>query len=180
MHIPDILTPRLRLVAITHACLDADSAVRPDLLGPLVQAVVPAAWPPQDWEPHVFDFLRAQYAQQPRTIAWTRYIIIRAPSVLIGTIGAFPQSPQEVEVGYGILRDWERKGYATEALRALLALLFLEPGVTSAIAHTFPHLSASLRVLEKCGFQPAGSGAEPGTLRFRLAAPTGQPAAIEP
>lgn len=45
------------------------------------------------------------------------------------------------------------------------------PGVTLVQAHTTAANPASVRVLERSGFLPAGAGAEPGTLRFEYAAP---------
>ena len=166
MHLSDITTPRLRLVTITHEFMNLESSGQQEALGRMVGAAVPAAWPPQDWEPHVFEFLRKQYSDSPHTLGWARYVVTLESPTFIGTVGAFPHTAQLVEVGYGILPAWQKQGLATEATLALLAKLFREPGVTSAIAHTFPTLPASIRVLEKCGFHPAGPGEEPGTLRF--------------
>jgi RimJ/RimL family protein N-acetyltransferase len=36
-------------------------------------------------------------------------------------------------------------------------------------ADTFPHLTASIRVLEKNGFVRCGAGADEGSIRFELA-----------
>ena len=75
------------------------------------------------------------------------------------------------------MRDWilhppaaRKKVCATEAAEALINLIRSDPGITSIIAHTFPHLLGSRRVMEKCGMIPGGPapGEEPGTLRYRL------------
>jgi len=168
MHPCDILTPRLRLVSITPDFIDVDEAGDTAGLARLLQASVPPEWPPEHWEPHVFPFFRNQFVSHPHTIGWSRYVVTRHHPTLIGTLGGFPRTPEEVEVGYGILPPFQRKGCATEGLRAMLTHLFREPGVISATAQTFPHLAASLGVLAKCGFEPAGEGDEPGTVRFRL------------
>jgi RimJ/RimL family protein N-acetyltransferase len=39
--------------------------------------------------------------------------------------------------------------------------------VQTFTAQTYPHLVASVRVLEKCGFALAGAGDEEGTVRYR-------------
>jgi [ribosomal protein S5]-alanine N-acetyltransferase len=168
MHPCDILTPHLRLVSITLDLLDVDEAGDTAGLARLLQAVVPPEWPPEHWEPHVFPFFRSQFANHPHTIGWSRYVVTRHQPTLIGTLGGFPRTPEEAEIGYGILPPWQRKGFATEGLRALLTELFREPGVILATAQTFPHLAASLGVLAKCGFQAAGEGDDPGAVRFRL------------
>jgi RimJ/RimL family protein N-acetyltransferase len=89
---------------------------------------------------------------------------------LIGSAGyKGPPSPDgSVEVGYGIVRDHQRKGYASEAVRGLLTHAFAVPAVQRIIAETFPELTGSIGVLRKCGFRPLGAGSEPGVIRFEL------------
>lgn len=164
MTIPDILTPRLRLVAITPALLRVES---PELEAS-VGAGIPAMWPPEYWEPHVYDFLDVLYARAPYAIAWTRYVVTRAePATLIGTLGGFPRTETEAEVGYGILPPWQRQGLATEGLLALMGQIRRREQMRTFTAQTYPHLQASVRVLEKCGFALVGPGDEEGTVRYR-------------
>ena len=166
--LPDLRTQRLTLTAIMPASLRLSHS---DLSRHLV-AEVPAIWPPENWEPHVFDFFDKHYAQAPHTIAWNRYVIVHSPTpIVIGTIGGFPKSPCEVEVGYSILDPWQRQGLATEALIALMKEIFADSRVHTICAQTFPHLLPSVRVLEKCGFQHLGSGEEEGSLLYRLHRP---------
>ena len=162
---PDILTQRLRLVAITPALLRLDT---PDL-SRLIAADVPELWPPEHWEPHVFDFIEKQYRDAPHTAGWNRYVVLRSENpTLTGTMGGFPKTPTEAEIGYSILHPWQRQGLATEGLVALLEEVFSSPRLQTISAQTFPHLVASVRILEKCGFRPAGDGDEEGTIRYRL------------
>ena len=167
MFLSDIATPRLRLVAITVEMIHADAA-HSSHLSQLIDAQVPPSWPPEHWEPHVFDFLEKLYSQSPHTIGWNRYVVLQSERLLIGTLGAFPRGETEAEVGYSILPPWQRMGLATEGVLALLTWLFQNNPLQTVIAHTFPHLTPSLRVMEKCGFQPAGPGDEAGTVRYRL------------
>ena len=60
------------------------------------------------------------------------------------------------ELGYGIAEEFRGFGYATEAVETILAWAFDQPGVTSVAAETEAGNAASRRVLEKCGFLPAG------------------------
>jgi len=168
----DILTPRLRLAAITPPLVRAQNSA----LSQQLSAEVPDLWPHEHWEPHVLDFLDAQYLRAPHTTAWNRYILTRFPPfTLIGNVNGFPKTETEAEIGYVILEPWQRHGFATEALRALIDEILRTPLLACISAQTFPHLKASVRVLEKCGFQLVGSGDEEGTVRYRLARPQPHP-----
>jgi RimJ/RimL family protein N-acetyltransferase len=167
----DILTARLRLITITPDLLDAETESY-SKLGALLGARVPPEWPDSNWEPHVFDFFRKQFVEHPETLGWNRYVVLPSPKpVLIGSLGAFPVTPDETETGYAILKPWQRNGYATEGTRALLQLLSAQ-GVRSVIAHTFPHMQESVRVMEKCGMHFDGEGTEEGTIRYRVNLPS--------
>lgn len=67
-----------------------------------------------------------------------------------------------VEIGYGILEEYQGQGYATEAVGAAVLLALQQPGVSRVEAETGPDNQASQRVLEKCGFLPAGTVGEEG------------------
>ncbi len=57
-----------------------------------------------------------------------------------------------VEIGYGITEENRGRGYAAEAVNAVVTWALEQPGVTRVEAETEPDNSASQRVLEKCGF----------------------------
>jgi [ribosomal protein S5]-alanine N-acetyltransferase len=168
MQIPDIHTERLHLVTLTPELLDIQEN-SPHTLATLFGATIPSRWPGSDWEPHVYTFMRAQFRDNPHTIGWHRYILLPESNTLtmIGTLGSHPKGPNEAEIGYGILEPWQSKGYATEATRALLNHLF-RLGLQRIRAQTFPHLPQSLRVMQKCGMKPAGSGEEPGAICYAI------------
>ena len=67
-----------------------------------------------------------------------------------------------VEIGYGILPEHQGRGYATEAVDATVSWALRQPGVRRVDAETEPDNKASQRVLEKCGFIPAGTTGEEG------------------
>jgi ribosomal-protein-alanine N-acetyltransferase len=73
-----------------------------------------------------------------------------------------------VEVGYGIVRDQHRHGYASEAAGGLLARAFASPDVTRVTAETYPELVGSIGVLRRCGFRFIGEGSEPGVIRYEI------------
>ena len=71
------------------------------------------------------------------------------------------------EIGYGIEEDYQRCGYATEAVSALTDWAFKQPGVTCVTAETEESNIASQRVLHKAGFMPTGKTGEEGPLFVR-------------
>ena len=66
------------------------------------------------------------------------------------------------EIGYGISDEYQNNGYATEAVSAVLEWAFSHPEVTAVEAETDPDNTASIKVLEKCGFALNGIIGEEG------------------
>lgn len=167
MYTPDLLTSRLRLIAVTSERLHAE-ATEAHTLGSLLGVRVPPEWPSKDWDANVFAIIQRQYAEHPNTCGWHRYVILPGHDpVLIGALGAFPNPNDEAEIGYGILQTWQCNGYATEGVRALLQFLFKQ-SVRSVIAHTGLRMQESIRVMEKCGLEYEAPGEEEDTVRYRL------------
>lgn len=167
MDVNDVFTPRLRLVAMTPEMMSADAA-RSRGLAQLLRAEVPASWPPEHWEPHVFSFMERQIRAYPHTMGWNRYVVLCGdPETLIGNVCGFPWTPVEAEIGYALLEPWQRKGLATEAVRAYLIELFQDGSLQSVTAQTYPALTASVRLLERCGFSLVSAGEEAGAVRYR-------------
>lgn len=70
---------------------------------------------------------------------------------VVGNIFAFPMEG-ELQVGYWIDKRYWGRNIATQALTQFLQLVTTRPLYASAAADN----TASIRVLQKCGFQPAG------------------------
>ncbi len=90
------------------------------------------------------------------------------PLLAIGN-GGFkggPDATGTVEIGYSVLEEYQRRGYASEAVEALVAWAFLQRGVRRVIAETYPVLIGSIGVLRKTGFREIGTGSEEGVIRF--------------
>ena len=165
---------RLELVACTQSLLAQESH---DLTGLalLLNADIPAGWPPplndeasRKW---AHDFL----ALHADAVGWSTWYFILKKSrsgkrtlIANGGFKGMPLPDGTVEIGYSVMEDYQRNGYATEAVARLLKWAFLHPEVTRVIAETYPHIRASIRVLEKCGFQYVGEGSELLVIRFEL------------
>src|SRR3974390_2952184 len=85
-------------------------------------------------------------------------VITLADKTLIGGCGLVLRDDPAPEIGYWLGQPYWRKGYATEAVRALIDHAFDDRDhevLQSSARVTNP---ASRRVLEKCGFQWTGVG----------------------
>ncbi|MEO6121823.1 MAG: GNAT family protein [Acidimicrobiales bacterium] len=162
-----ICTERLELRTVTAA------VVRADIAGPAELAAALGVGVPDGWPPplvaaaleHMAEFLE----RHPELAPWGgRYWVSRATEVpaLVG-MGGFKGAPAagDAELGYSVVETCQRRGYATEAVGAMVAWAF-ERGVDRVVAHTVPSLVASIKVLERNDFRSVGDGEEPGTIRF--------------
>lgn len=72
----------------------------------------------------------------------------------IGDIGIhFKEETEQVGLGYTIAKQQQMKGYATEALQAIISLLFSQMGKHRVTASVDPRNLPSIRVLEKLHFR---------------------------
>ena len=173
-----IRTERLELIPATRQILESETGDRTGLAR-LLNAGIPEAWPPPLMDENVIrEFIRmSSDTAGPVFAAWYWVLDNPAPGsrILIGNGGILgaESGPDTVVLGYSVLEEFWNRGYATEAVRALLPAIFTQPGVRRIIATTYPDLGASIRILEKNGFHktdraPAGTGAEEGTVCYVL------------
>ena len=88
-------------------------------------------------------------------------MILKKEGTYVGDIGfKGPQRNNAVEIGYGVLKEYEGQGFATEAVKALTEWTFLNNEIYFVEAETAPDNIASQRVLQKNGFTADGEGAE--------------------
>lgn len=89
----------------------------------------------------------------------TRYAIaLPATNKAIGLIHLFQAAPGAIhEIGYVLDKDHRKQGYATEAIAAFLSWSATTMGITQVSAGTFPWNEASMRLLERLGFQRTGT-----------------------
>lgn len=165
-----IRTTRLEVIAVTPAIARADASNRASLPN-LLSARVESDWPPELLSDHLEEF--AQLLENDSTqVGWSGWYFVvdeGAPDerVLIGSGGFLPPDRDgTVLIGYSLLPKYEGRCYATEAMRAILDWAIANGRVARFAALTFPHLTKSIRVLTKLGFECVGAGNEPDTLRF--------------
>lgn len=117
-------------------------------------ASIPHPYPQDAVEPFVFAMRKGNALGEHLALAITP----RArPNELIGMIGAHPQATGTPFIGYWLGTQHWSKGYATEAVQALIDTLFTLLEIPAVEADTRVINPASRRVLEKSGFRQEGS-----------------------
>jgi len=165
-------TPRLELVGCTPELLRAEGDDRARF-AELLNARVPESWPPELYDDDARRWTLQAIEDAPEEDGWWMYYLVAdggGGRELVGVCGykGPPADDGSVEVGYGVLPEHRRRGYAVEATRALLERAFAFPAVARVAAETYPHLAPSIGVMEKCGLTFAGDGSEEGVVRYEL------------
>lgn len=167
-----IRTERLELIAETAELAVAESAGKGGLADAL-HTTVPENWPP-DGIADAMELFGATLKRNPELSGWLNwYWVLLQPETgertLIGC-GGFTSCPVDgvVAIGYSLLPQYRGRGYATEAVKALVAWAFSYPEVCKVIAETLPDNKPSILVLKRAGFGPEPGASEPGHIRFAL------------
>lgn len=171
-----LATRRLELIPATLPMLTCERNKDYAALGRFTRAVVPSDWPPPLLDEGAMDaFIDLITAGSDPWFCswyWIRTGALPAERTLIGSGGTVSAAEAgDVLIGYSVLDAFQGQGYATEAVESIIPAVFADRDVRRILATTFPDLKASIRVLEKCGFVPAGecpgkAGLEEGTLLF--------------
>jgi [ribosomal protein S5]-alanine N-acetyltransferase len=169
-----IETARLALIPATPLTTRAALMGR-EALAQALALHVTESWPPDLLDQSALEYMRDKLELgAEHTGWWLHFVVLRdgpGGGVVIGTAGyKGPPDPDDgtVEIGYSVVRDFQRQGYATETARALVVCAFEVPGIRRVIAETLPGLTPSIGVLRKCGFRFIGDGSEPGVIRYEL------------
>ena len=82
-------------------------------------------------------------------------LIRKSDRVVVGSADFkdVPNADKEVEIGYGLGREFEHNGYMTEAVKSMCEWALRQEGVLHIIAETDIYGFASQRILEHCGFE---------------------------
>jgi RimJ/RimL family protein N-acetyltransferase len=138
-------------------------------LAAILDVDISDAWPPDLYDDDAVRWTLAQLGDRVDGGPYGFYYLIRRADgggrgTLIG-VGGFkgpPNADGEVELGYGVLTEFQRQGFASEAVQAWIERAFADPAITTVVGQTLASLTASIGVMEKAGFRLAGSGADEG------------------
>lgn len=176
-------TSRLELIAATSEMVGLELQ---DMHGfaAMLDVPVPSSWPaPLNDESSQAWYLNL-LESDPGAAGWALWYLTRHDRhrELVGVAG-FKGRPVAggCEIGYSILPMSQGCGYATEASRELIRWAFTHDDVQRVTAETLPHLTGSIRVMEKSGMTFVGSGhPEEGqaTVRYAISRDTAGPFTI--
>lgn len=87
----------------------------------------------------------------------------RDERIVVGSCGfkGPPDADGMVEIAYGVVPKFQRRGYATEMAKALVDYALQDARVRLLRAHTLREPNPSTKVLKKCGFAFKGEVVEP-------------------
>jgi RimJ/RimL family protein N-acetyltransferase len=118
----------------------------------------------EEWAEGVADLFRMrleQVSHDPSVLPWLAraMLLVQPDRSAVGHIG-FHGAPDDrgfVEVGYTVLPEHRRRGYAEEAVRALFDWAAREHGIRRFRASVGPWNEPSLRLVAKLGFLQTGT-----------------------
>ena len=165
-------TERLQLVAATLELARAELS-GPRRFAALLGAHVPPHWPPPLNDEQSMRWTADFLAENPDGVGWGTWYFLHKEHGELQAVGnggfkGKPTADGTVEIGYSILPEHHRLGFAPEAVRALIDWAFSHATVTHVTAQTLPELHPSIRVLEKCGFRFVGPGSEERAILYEL------------
>ena len=110
----------------------------------------------RDVFPFPYTLLDAEYFIKNIASSTTNLILaIEIDGEAVGSIGILPQTDvyqKSAELGYWLGEKYWRKGIASEAVATIVAYAFNIYDINRIYASVFERNTASMRVLEKCGF----------------------------
>jgi ribosomal-protein-alanine N-acetyltransferase len=161
----------MRLVASTPELVRAELGDRPEFAR-LLAATVPSDWPPAEAADALPWFLERLEDGGPGVVGWYGYygVVVEglpdAPVLVAGGGCLGPPVDGVVEIGYSVLPGFQRRGYATELMTAVVDWLELDERVHHITAETAADNVASRRLLARLGFRESGPGREPASLTY--------------
>ena len=104
------------------------------------------------------DFLMGVYEHGDGPLV---YPVLLTDGTNIGYVQAVPLEDGIWEIGYHIGAKYTCRGYATEAVKAFLPVIMPKLGITEIAGICLADNKASVKVMERCGFQKEFEGLGP-------------------
>jgi RimJ/RimL family protein N-acetyltransferase len=151
----------ISIIAASFDSLDAEDAGGAELAR-LLGVEAPPSWPPQFNGPETRDWIRGLMRRHPDEPGYASWYLI-ANGELVGAIGykGPPDADGMVEIGYAVVDERHRRGYASAGVELITKRALADPRVRTIAAETLPDGVASQGVLLKAGFARTGSRIDP-------------------
>lgn len=157
---PAVRTDRLDLTPMAGpaiVALMAGDAVR---LRELTGATFPSPATPPPYMADALPVVREHLEREPGEAPWWTWLAARrGDREVVGAValGGPPDEAGAVLIGYAIYQAHEGRGYATEAVRGMVAWVLAQPGVRAVRALAPVWNTPALRVAENVGMRPVAS-----------------------
>ncbi|HEV8573941.1 MAG TPA: GNAT family N-acetyltransferase [Dehalococcoidia bacterium] len=159
MTVTPIVTTRLDLVSMSPRFIDSVIAGhRSDA------EAIAGLWLPHDWprerDLRLLRMRLQQMEEDPSAQRWLlRAMVVRVKERrMAGHIGFHgdPEAIGRAELGYAVVPQYRRRGYATEAAQAMMDWAAAEHGVKQFFVSISPDNAPSLAMAARLGFKQAG------------------------
>jgi RimJ/RimL family protein N-acetyltransferase len=155
-------TERMELVPISLPMVEAVFARDRARAEALADALLPDAWPGPALIERAFSADLDAIKEDPERRLWGDRLLVKREKGHRWVVGSviFHGRPDDngiAEVGYGVERDSQGQGLATEATRASVLWALRQPMCHTVQAVTFNWHVASLRVIQKIGMKQVGT-----------------------
>ena len=151
-------TPRLSLPPMTVGDLEALIAGKRERVTSGLVFPDPFRAPPENHD--VLELFRADVV---RRTAWPpRFVVRREDRMVLGSAGLVtPDAEGTVLVGYAVYPEFEKRGYAKEAVAALVAHALAQPGIRRVRATIHAQNIGSRKVAAHAGLVHTGETLDP-------------------
>jgi RimJ/RimL family protein N-acetyltransferase len=153
-----IESERLHLVLLSQQFFDASAFGRLAEAEAMIDATLPSWWPDQ----HARSVMRRRTRQleaSPEVGPWLLRAMVRPEDRLVVGYINFHGPPDEkgrAELGYTVFEEHRRRGYATEAVLAMMRWAYEMHDVHRFMLSISPHNPPSLGLAAKLGFVQTG------------------------
>ncbi len=145
-----LITERLELRPLPAAAANVLPEDREDAAR-ILGAALPLDWPQAD----LLELLPIQASASLSDERFGIWVMIeRESGSVVGDVGFMgpPNDGGSIEIGYSVIPNLRRRGYATEAARTIVDWALQESGVKVVVASCDNDNGSSIRTLERIGF----------------------------
>lgn len=153
-------TLRLELVPLEADAIQALLAGDARNLKKLTGAAFPEPVAAPPYMAESLPVVGSRLRESPEDAPWWNWLVVsNDDGVAVGSVafGGKPDEAGAVLIGYAMYPGQEGRGYATEAVKAMVEWAFAQPGVTTVRALAPVWNTPAVHVAEKVGMRPVAS-----------------------
>jgi [ribosomal protein S5]-alanine N-acetyltransferase len=153
-------TARLELTPLDADAIQALLAGDAERLKQLTGAAFPQPVGPPPYMAESLPVVGSRLQKSPAEAPWWNWLVVRKEDrEAVGAVafGGMPDAAGAALIGYAMYPGHEGRGYATEAVKAMVEWAFAQPGVNTVRALAPVWNTPAVHVAEKVGMRPVSS-----------------------